>query len=495
MNADKLHIISIDIGTTHTKVVLYRHGEGIIGQESEQVDTYYPKPGWAEQDPEEIFQAVLRVTQRLIQKSNVSPQSVSALVFTGILQSLIPIDETGRALSRASTWADTRAREQNERLKDRLDSEEVKHRTGCTLHPMYLPSRLAWIKDITPEIFQQAARFISIKEYIVARLFGVYRIDYSIASGSGLWNMYTRTWDNELLSEIGLNPQRLSVCIEPTAILPNGLRREYADLLGLMEGTPGIIGSFDGGQSHLGSVGISNDLMSLTVGTGAALRKRISNPQVITGSEAWCYYLADDNWLQGGVIHDAGNAIRWFADNLMESSMTVDQTFVEMNRLASETPAGADGLYFLPLFGGDRCPHYRPDARGAMLGLTFSHGRRHMVRALMEGLAYHLYSVYRMLALNTEPELVVTGGILKSPVWLSIVSDLFGKVLYLPGVQEATAWGGVLIGLRAIGVLKSMDEVAGYIKTNGMQEPNALNKTVYRHLITEYDEIYAKIYG
>jgi gluconokinase len=175
--------------------------------------------------------------------------------------------------------------------------------------------------------------------------------------------------------------------------------------------------------------------------------------------------------------------------------MTVDQTFVEMNRLASETPAGADGLYFLPLFGGDRCPHYRPDARGAMLGLTFSHGRRHMVRALMEGLAYHLYSVYRMLAPNTEPELIVTGGILKSPVWLSIVSDLFGKVLYLPGVQEATAWGGVLIGLRAIGVLKSMDEVAGYIKTNGMQEPNALNKTVYRHLITEYDEIYAKIYG
>jgi gluconokinase len=315
MNADNLHIISIDIGTTHTKVVMYRHGEGIIAQDSEQVDTYYPKPGWAEQDPEKIFQAVLRITQRVIQKSNVPARSIAAMVFTGILQSLIPIDETGRALSRASTWADTRSREQNEKLKRYLDSEEVKHRTGCTLHPMYFPSRLAWIKEVTPDIFRHAAKFISIKEYVVARLFGIYRIDYSIASGSGIWNMSTLDWDRELLFEIGLSSQRLSECIEPTSVLPVGLRREYADQLGLMEGTPGIIGSFDGGQSHLGSVGISDDRMSLTVGTGAALRKNIKSPQVITGSEAWCYYLADGNWLLGGVIHDAGNAMRWFAEN------------------------------------------------------------------------------------------------------------------------------------------------------------------------------------
>jgi gluconokinase len=177
------------------------------------------------------------------------------------------------------------------------------------------------------------------------------------------------------------------------------------------------------------------------------------------------------------------------------SPKTDEQTFLEMNRLAKEIPPGSDGLYFLPLFGGDRCPHYRPDARGAVLGLTFSHGRAHMVRALMEGLAYHLYSVYRMLAPDTEPDLVVTGGILKSPVWLSIISDLFGKDLYLPGVQEATAWGGVLIGLRAIGELKSMEEVSGYITTSGMQEPNVRNKSVYRNLINEYDEIYTKVYG
>ncbi len=495
MSADYLHLISIDIGTTLTKVVLYRHGEGIIGLETEQVNTYYPKPGWAEQDPEEVFQTVLRITQRLVQRTNVPPRSIAAIVFTGILQSLVPIDKTGHALRRASTWADRRSQKQNEELMRNLDLDEVKHRTGCTLHPMYFPSRLAWIKENTPNIFQHADKFISIKEYIIARLFGTYQIDYSIASGSGIWNMHTLDWDIDLLSEIGLTSQRFSECIEPTTVLPVGLRREFADRLGLMEGTPGIIGSFDGGQSHLGSIGISNDRMSLTVGTSAALRKNIKNPQVISGTEAWCYYLADGQWLQGGVVHNAGNALRWFADNLMNPTTPLEATFLEMNRMAKETPPGADGLYFLPLFGGDRCPHYRPDARGSILGLTFSHGRAHMVRALMEGLSYQLFSVYRMLTLDAEPDLVVTGGILKSPVWLSIISDLFGKFLYLPSVEEATAWGGVLIGLRAIGELKSLDEASGYITTNGMLKPNLRNKSIYRNLIRAYDEIYTKIYG
>lgn len=495
MKTDSLYLISIDIGTTHTKAVLYLHGTGIVCQESEGYDTYYPRPGWVEQDPDEILRSVLNVTRRLVQKSHVAPGSIGALVFTGIVQSLIPVAKDGHPLDRASTWADMRSLTQNERLKLRLDSEEVKQRTGCTLHPMYFPSRLAWMKQETPEVFQSAVHFISIKEYIIAHLFGVYQVDYSVASGSGLWNMHTRNWDAALLQEVGLSADRFSECIEPTAYISGGLLPEAAASIGLLAGTPGIIGAFDGAQSHLGSVGTSDERMSLTVGTGAALRRRMPTPRVIPGSEAWCYYMADDNWLLGGVIHDAGNAMRWFADNLMDPSMPVEQIFEEMNRLANQVPAGADGLFFLPLFGGDRCPHYRPDARGAVTGLTFSHGRGHLVRALMEGLAYHLFSVYRMLAPHSEPDLVVTGGILKSPIWLKIVSDLFGKVLYLPGAAEATAWGGVLIALRALGELDSLHGTSAFLTTSGMQQPEDSQHEVYRRLIAEYDEVYKKLFG
>ena len=235
--------------------------------------------------------------------------------------------------------------------------------------------------------------------------------------------------------------------------------------------------------------------MSLTVGTGAALRKLIPSPLVLPGSEAWCYYLAEDNWLLGGVIHDAGNAIRWFADNLMEANVSVEQTILQMNRLAGETPVGAEGLLFLPLFGGDRCPHYRPNAKGAVMGITFCHTRAHIVRALMEGLTYHLFTVYRMLSPDFQSELMVTGGILKSPVWLKIVADLFGKTLHIPGVQETTAWGGILMGLKSIGVIDSLEEGEGMITTGGKEEPDLNNSKVYQGLITEYDHLYTQLYG
>jgi gluconokinase len=219
-------------------------------------------------------------------------------VFDGAWQSMVPVDRDGEALARASIWADTRSLRQNERLKERLDTEEVRRRTGCCLHPMYFLSRLAWMKEEAPEVFRRADSFVSIKEYVIQHLFGARKVDHSIASGTGAWNMRTLDWDADLLSEVGLTPDRFSECVEPTSMLP-GLTRGSATRLGLREGTPGIIGAADGALSHLGSVGLAETRMSLTVGTGAALRRRMSSPRIVPGTEAWCYYLAEGNWLLG----------------------------------------------------------------------------------------------------------------------------------------------------------------------------------------------------
>jgi gluconokinase len=494
MRSSDPHLLSIDIGTTHTKVMLYSHKDGVIGIEMESYPTIYPRPGFVEQDPDQILAAVIKTTRRLMNRVPVSPPSISAIVFSAILQSLLPVDHDGLVLSRASTWADTRSIPQNNRQKAHLDSEEIKQRTGCTLHPMYFLSRLAWIQEETPEIFKRADRFISIKEYVIERLFGVKQIDYSIASGTGIWNMHTRDWDALLLREIDLTPSRFSESIESTSFIRQGLKREYADLMGLQTGTPAIIGAFDGGLSHLGSVGFSMKNMSLTVGTGAALRRRLLAPYVIPGSEAWCYYLADDNWLLGGVMHDAGNTMQWLADNFISSGSPDEDVFAEINRLAAETEPGAQGLLFLPLLGGERCPHYYPDAKGVISGLTFVHGRAHFARALMEGLAHQLYAIYRMLTSDTEMEIVVTGGILKSPVWLKIIADLFGKTLWLPRVHEASAWGGVILGLKSLGMIASLEESTSFIELEGKLDPDPANIPVYQKIIPQYDQLHSTIY-
>jgi gluconokinase len=490
-----VQLIAVDIGTTHVKAILYRDKSGIIGQESQTYDTYYPQPDFVEQDPEEIFSAVLIVIKRLIDNTRIPSDSIAALVFAGIAQSLIPVDKQGNALSRAFNWADKRSLKQNSFLKTILDSEDVKQRTGCTLHPMYLLSRLAWIKEETPEIFAKTERFISIKEYVLERLFGVKQVDYSIASCSGIWNMHIKNWDQDLLSEINVPVNRFSECVETTTLLSNGLRQPYASQIGLQEGTPGVIGAFDGGLAHLGSLGMNRTKMSLTVGTGAALRRGITSPQTIPGSEAWCYYLTEDHWLLGGVLHDAGNVMKWFVDRFMFNIENKKDAFLQLDTLAEGTSPGADGLFFIPHLGGERCPHYFPDSKGFIYGLTFSHGLNHMVRAMMEGLTYNLYSVYRMLAPDLQPELVVTGGILNSPVWLKIVANFFQRTLWLPEIRETTAWGGIMLGLKAIGIVKSMDEFDGFLRISGKQEPEKETFQVYQNLLHGYDQLYTKIYG
>lgn len=491
---DGIRLIAVDVGTTNAKAVLYRQESGIEGQEIESCTTSYPRPGYIEQDPEEVLAAVGRAIRRLVENTRITPREIDAIVFDGVWQSMVPVDRDGGALARASLWADTRSIQQNERLRERLDTEEVRRRTGCPLHPMYFLSRLAWMREEAPEVFRRADRFVSMKEFVIQRLFGVRKADRSIASGTGVWNMSALDWDAELLSEVGLTPNRFSECVEPTLVLP-GLSRESASILGLREGTPGVIGAADGALSHLGSVGLAETRMSLTVGTGAALRRRMTSPRIKPGTEAWCYYLAEGNWLLGGVLHDAGNALRWFADTLMPPAGENEDVFSQMNRLSAEAPLGAEGLCFIPLLGGERCPHFRPQAKGALYGLTFSHTRAHLVRALMEGLAYNLYSVYRMLVQDAEPDLVVTGGILKSPTWLRIVADFFGKTLWLPRIPEAAAWGGVLIGLRALGALGSLEEATALVGFSGKEDPDPARSALYRDLLGTYERLYADLYG
>ena len=221
------YLIAVDIGTTSTKALLYRVGGAIENYESRSYPTYYSQPGFVEQDPDEILSAVIQVISSLVEKTEVQPQSISAITFGGVWQSMLAVDSHGHALSRAMIWSDTRSLQQNKRLQAELAVEEVRERTGCTLHPMYFLSRLMWFQEEVPEIFGQSHKFISIKEYILYHLFGQFVVDRSIASGTGIWRMSTMDWDEELLEKVGVGSEKFSSVLEPTTIL-TGLKPAVA---------------------------------------------------------------------------------------------------------------------------------------------------------------------------------------------------------------------------------------------------------------------------
>jgi gluconokinase len=455
--------------------------------------TYHPEPGWVEQDPDEVFQGVLGTVGDLMDKTRIPPRSVAVLSFGGIWQSMLPVDKGGEALTRSLTWADCRALQQSQHLRKELNPEWVLERTGCTIHPMYFLPRLLWYREQAPEILGRTHKFVSIKEYVLHKLFGEFKVDHSIASGTGIWNMDALDWDEELLQAIGYESRLFSPVFEPGTsagtLLPG-----IASRMGLRSGTPAIIGAADGALSHLGSCGLRDDRMSITVGTGSGLRRRKSGPTTVRGSEMWCYYLADGSWLQGGIVQAAGNVVKWFADNFITEEESENRALEILNHAAETTPPGSEGLLFLPLLAGERSPYYRPEARGLVYGLAFSHTREHLIRAMLEGIAFRLYSVYSLLSGQEDPTIVVTGGILNSPIWLQITADYFGKTLKVPTNLETSAWGGVLLGLQSLGILKEQEQLDEMIELSGEIIPDAEAHRHYVELYQAQKELYHRLF-
>jgi gluconokinase len=484
-------LIALDVGTTSVKGLLCDTEGVVLDSFAASYPTYYPDSLSVEQDAQEVFGAVVEVVKSLMARGGVEPSSVAGLVFAGILHSMVPVDSDGNALGRALIWADKRAIGQSERIAGELDVEEVKGRTGCTLHPMYYLPRLLWFRERARDIAMRTHKFVSIKEYILHRLFGRFVVDRSIASGTGLWNMHTLDWDEDLLRAAGVDRGRLSDVVETTHLF-RGLGPEWAAAIGLLEGTPCIVGGADGPLAHLGSVGLADDSMSMTIGTGAALRLKTARPAVPAGMEGWCYYMAEGTWLLGGVIQDAGIVLKWFCDTFLRTGDEV-KDYELLNSYAAEVDPGAGGIVFFPFLGGERCPHENPRVRGSLLGLSFNHSLKHMARALMEGISYRLFSVYRMLAAGGELDLVVTGGVLKSPVWLQIISDFFGRSLWLPDAREGSAWGAILIGLRALGVIPNLEGVSRFVGRRGKITPNEENHRVYEVVFRTYERAYGGV--
>lgn len=209
---------------------------------------------------------------------------------------------------------------------------------------------------------------------------------------------------------------------------------------------------------------------------------------VLKGSGLWCYYLMEGYWLLGGVVHDAGFVMDWFADTFGAPR------FDELDSLVREVPPGSEGVRFLPFLVGEQCPGYNPRARAAILGMSFVHGRSHLVRAMLEGIAYRLNSVYSILSAGDELDLVVSGGILKSPAWLKLTADFLGRRLWKPAVPMAAAWGAVMLALRALGAARSDGDLGALGGAGECVDWDPEAHARYVPLRKEYDRYYEKLF-
>ena len=495
-------ILGVDIGTTSTKTVAFDQGGQVWAEAEREYPLHSPAAGWAEQNPDEIFEAVLDSLSEVVRSVEEQTGEISGVSFSAAMHSLLALDEEHRPLTAALTFADNRAAEQAARIKQEMNGLSVHQRTGTPIHPMSPLAKLLWFREEGAETFEKAVRWVSVKEYIFYRLFGEFVVDYSIASATGLFNLKNLGWDEGALEIAGLSREKLSSPV-PTTHIVEGLHAEYAERLGLDEETPFIVGANDGVLANLGVGAIDPGVVACSIGTSGAVRTVIPEPEVDEEGRTFCYALTDEMWVIGGPINNGGIALQWTLDELFYDLKEEKEDAEEEGRdpyelmedLAAEVEAGSGGLIFLPYLTGERAPHWNPDVKGVFFGLTLQHRREHLIRAVLEGVIYQMSLVAQSLQeVAGEPtEVRATGGFTQSGLWRQIMADVFDKEIVFPESYQSSCLGAALLGMKALGAIDSLDVVKSLVGADTRQDPDPDDAQTYGKLVKTFARLYERL--
>jgi len=492
-------VVGVDIGTTSTKAVVFDTDGRVVAHHAVEYPLLTPTPAAAEQDPEQICQAVLTAIREAVRKSRAAPGDVVCVAFSAAMHSVIAVDGAGRPLTRSITWADSRATEWAERIKNDWDGLAIYQRTGTPIHPMSPLAKLVWLRREQPDVFARAARFIGIKEYVFFRLFKRYVVDYSIASATGLFNLSQLDWDAGALEVAGVTPERLAEPV-PTTFHLAGLEPELARELGLLPTTPFVVGANDGVLSNLGVNAIGPGEVAVTIGTSGAMRTVVDRPLTDPSGRTFCYALTDRHWVIGGPVNNGGIVFRWVRDELTASAVETAKRlgidpYEVLTRIAERVKPGAEGLLFHPYLAGERAPLWNANLRGSFFGLAMHHHKEHLIRAVLEGVIFNLYSILPAVEALIGPTqtMKATGGFARSGLWRQMMADIFNREVVVPESFESSCLGAAVLGLYALGRVDSLNVIAGMVGATHRHAPIAGNVAIYQRLLPIYLSIPAKL--
>jgi len=486
-------VIGLDLGTTNSKAVALDAGGRQLASASSDYRLYSPRSGWAEQQAEEVWQGVLAALKALAGKLPQDAQGAQAagLCLSGAMHSSLPVDATGTPLAPALTWADQRAAPQAEALRRLCDPQKLYERTGCPLVSIYHPAKLRWWQEQAPEIARRAQRFVLIKDWVLFRLTGEWATDFSITSATGLLDIRRLEWDSEALNLAGVSAAQLPPLVSPTCRV-GGLLPQVAQACGLPPGLPVIAGAGDGGLANLGSGAAAPGQSVITVGTSGAVRRVVDQPLLDPQQRTWCYLLAEQRWFAGGAINNGGLALQWVRERFYPE-LSGEDGFTRLFADAAAVPQGAGGVLLLPYFTGERSPHWDTQARALLVGLGLEHGRAHIARAALEGVAFCLADVWEALQGENQPAVPdlpagpvvhLTGAISRSPLWVHILADVLGVRLAPVEAADASAVGAAMLGQWVMAQVEglragSLEEVAQRVTPGPLVEPDMKRHAQY----------------
>lgn len=361
--------------------------------------------------------------------------------------------------------------------------------TGTPIHSMSPLCKIAWFRKNEKSIFKNAAKFISIKEFIWLRLFNKYEIDTSIASATGLFNITDFTWNKASLKIAGITPGQLSTLVA-TQHLRKEIQPKIAALLKIPAEINFCIGASDGCLANIGSYAISRGKGALTIGTSGAVRIASGKPVLNFKAMIFNYVLDKNIFISGGPINNGGIVIKWLFKTFLKNNHPEEEDYHKFFKDISAIPAGSEGLIFLPYLYGERAPVWDENACGVFFGIKPHHTINHFLRAGVEGVCFALNNILQIMETSTYSikQLNVSGGFVNSPTWIQILADITGKKICLTGTEDASSIGAAILAMRATKMISS------YSLPNARNEVS-INPDKKTHLVYEkYFEVYKALY-
>jgi gluconokinase len=486
------YVIGVDIGTTSTKSVLFTFDGSIVTSHGIEYPLFSPTPEVAEQDPDQIFLAVIGTIKAVMSTSGAAPGDILCVSFSSAMHSVIAVDREGDPITKCMTWADNRSSAWTEKIRTEMNGHSIYLRTGTPLHPMSPLSKLTWLRYDHPEIFSKAYKFISMKEYVFYKLFNSYIIDYSIASATGMFNLTSLTWDEEALSVTGVSEEQLSRPV-PTTYKVQGIEENLAKEMNLLTSTPFVVGASDGVLSNLGVDAIDPGVVAVTIGTSGAIRTVTDRPVTDPKGRTFCYALTEKKWVIGGPVNNGGMIFRWVRDQLgsseVESAKLIGKDpYDVLTGIAAKVKPGSDGLLFHPFLSGERAPLWDANARGSYFGLGLHHKKEHLIRAALEGVLINLYTVFMALEelIGVPKKIQATGGLTRSAVLRQMLADIFDQHVYVPESIESSCLGAAILGLYSLHQIDSFNVVSNMVGKTHHHQPNQDHVVMYKELIDIY---------
>ncbi len=497
---DSAWFLGIDLGTGSCKSVVVDNNADILGFASGEYAGADAHDRWQEQNPRMLLQAAIASVRNALDRAGVDGDKCGGLSIGGALHSLLALDRHGAPLTGVITWADGRAVDQAETLRRQPLAADLYAQTGCPCHGMYPLYKIMWLRENRPEVYRNACRYATAKEYVFKSLTGEYLVDYCLAAGSGLLNTHSLAWEPLCLDAAGIRQDQLAAPVSPLTV-HNGLDPDAARLLGIRRDVPVVLGSSDAANSNLGAGAVLPWQATCMIGTSGALRVLCPQPILDRQARSWCYAVDHDHWLVGGAINNGGVALSWLKDCLNQvpsgSVSSHPLAFEDVLTLASQAPAGSGGLICLPFFAGERSPHWNLNARAAFFGMSLSHGMTHLSRALVEGIAFRFKSLSDVLddIGVLVRQIIASGGFTQSEFWLQVVTDVLNRELVVPPWGETSCLGAAYWAMLGSGQAESLEGLKDFVKPGKSCLPREETAALYQRIYPMYLKLYKAVSG